>query len=243
MSSWQRPFVEMGRVIAGGDAFVVGMGSSLAEFKWARIEGLFTIALNNAVLHVPKASIHIYADANIWKRYKPEVYDPGTKIVVQKGAYDEIYKNHGAELKDQLYEFKQLGRPELKDGPKDIELYVSRTVATAGIQLAWRLGARRIFLLGVDGYRRKDGKYYADGTTKAVERAKLTTDKETGNSVEQRHTQWGEEMGRVRKAFNAGMLYPGPYPGAGIYNLSEHSTIPAWEKVDVDSILPGGSDG
>lgn len=236
MASWLRPFPQLGLPFAGGDAFVVGMGSSLEGFNWATLGGRFTIALNNAALHVPAPSIHLYSDTNLWKRYQELEYHPRTQIVVQRGAYTEVLKTR-PDLEKRLHEFKQQGKPNLLQGPREIGLYVSRTVATAGIMLAWRLGARRIFLLGVDGYRRKDGAYYADGTAKTPDRNKPQSQAETGHVLEHRHTFWVQEMARLRKLFDSESLYPGKFPGAGVYNLSPDSSIDAWPKIAPSDVL------
>lgn len=243
MSSHQRPFHQIGRIFAGADVFVVGMGSSLEGFDWSSLEGRFTIVLNNAVRYVPSPSIHLFADQQLWKRYEAHVYAEETRIVCQKGALDSLLKAR-PELIRQLFEFKQNGRPELVEtiiGPASNQLYVARTVATAGIQLAHRLGASRIFLLGVDGYRRADGAYYADGEAKPVQRNKVVKRPESGVIVEAHHGQWDTEMGRIRKTFSAADLYPGPFPGAGIYNLNPISTISSWEKVDVGDVIRSSS--
>ena len=234
MSSWRRVFPSIGPIFKGADVFVVGMGSSLEGFDFEQLRGRHTIALNNAVFHVPEPTIHIYADEACRKRYFDHKYSPETKIVVQKVAYDDTQRKRG-DLERQLYQF-EIGGPSLAEGPREYSLYVSRTVAKGGINLAWRLGAERVFLLGVDGYRRPDGEYYFDGTPKPRESQPPPARTAVG-TIEDRHACWNREMWRLRKLFDRGELYPGPYPGPGIYNLNPLSAIEAWEKVDPAAIF------
>jgi len=237
MSSWQRKFTTIGPIFAGADVFVVGTGTSLREFDWSRLAGRSTIVLNDAVKHVQDASIHLFSDSGIWKRYKDLVYNNGTRIVCQLAAIQNFLKAR-PDLHDCIYEFKHYGAPDMSEGPKDIKLYVAQTVATAGIMLAWRLCARRVFLLGVDGYRGVDGSYYCDGSVKRRVRAKKQKVVD-GLIVEAHHQKWGDNMRRLKKSFCGIGIYPCNFPGAGVYNLSARSSIDAWPKIDVDKILNG----
>jgi hypothetical protein len=125
----------------------------------------------------------------------------------------------------------------------DDELYIHRTVATGGILLAWKMGARRIFLLGVDGYKvvRKDGSdvYYHDGRSKGKEKRKQRS-KDMGDFtmvIQDRHDMWAKQMLELKQFLRDKRAYSGPWPEKGIYNASMQSPIDAWEKVPIDQCL------
>lgn len=226
----------------GVDAFVCGTGTSLNGFRWEILNdrpNSITIALNDAV----KASgfrpnFHLFSDIGIWKRYWNLALDKRTAVVCQRRARDQFIRTEGCKFKDQVFHFNHVSVIKgLKEN--DDSLFVSRTVATGGICLAWKLGARRIFLLGVDGYKKRDA-YYWDGSQKPPERRR-EKELEPGLITQDRHEWWQKNMRELREYFDVRKLFPGPYPEAGIYNLSAKSTIDAWEKVPLEEVLGKGA--
>lgn len=223
---------------AGRDAFVVGTGTSLAGFDWAGLNGLFTIALNDAgAVDGFEPDFHLFSDP-LWHRYEKRVIARNTKVVCVRESRRRLLKSKDCVWKEQVWQFNTAGKAKGLVHSAST-LYVNRTVATGGITLAWRLGARRVFLLGIDGYklRRKDGRevYYHDGRAKVEKRREI---KQEGERVTQdRHRYWGEDMAELRAWFAAGGLYPCKWPGPGVYNLSARSTIDAWPKVDAAEVL------
>jgi hypothetical protein len=101
------------------------------------------------------------------------------------------------------------------------------------------MGAKRVYLLGVDAYKVIDEKtgqdvYYFNGTTK-VEKRKFT---KQGELVKQdRHDFHIKNHRALRDYFKKNRIYQGKYPGDGVFNLSPLSTIDAWEKVDPGVVL------
>jgi hypothetical protein len=106
--------------------------------------------------------------------------------------------------------------------------------------LAWKLGASRIWLLGIDGYKwqlaDKTEVYYYDGTPKPPERRKVVKREEVDERtkiVQDRHDFWRKQMTELQGYFNKNSNpYPGPFPGQGVYNLNPISTIDAWQRVE-----------
>lgn len=223
----------------GEDAFVIGTGTSLAGFQFGRLAGRLTIALNDALLCPGlDPAYHIFHDHGLWVRYVHVQPHPRTWFVMQKHGREQFLKNDRCLFKARIVEYAHAGSPREVE-PTDGLLYTDRTIATAGIQLAWKLGAQRIFLLGVDGYkiRRQDGSesYYWDGRPKGAEKRK---ERQAGGVVIQdRHDKWIENMRDLRRAFDVRRVYPCKWPGPGVYNLSAKSTIDAWPKVPVEEVL------
>lgn len=223
----------------GADVFVVGTGTSLTGFKWEILSGKIVVALNDAILSLPLATVHLFADINIWNRYVAHSYDPSTVIVCQRAARSAFLKG-GFKHLAQVHTYDQVGEPNM--AADDDGLYVNRTVATAGITLAWKLGAERIFLLGIDAFKIRvptpDGGsrevYYHDGRNKGVERHRKDIRVKGQKVTQDRHDFWIKQMRALRDYFKAQRVYPGPWPCGGVYNLSPESEIDAWQKV-----LPG----
>jgi len=129
------------------------------------------------------------------------------------------------------------------------DLYVARTVATGGISMAWKLGARRVFLMGVDGYKLlvrnpKTGKfedvYYHDGSNKGNEKRKFKQtqlSKDCHMLRQDRHDWWVRNMRELREYFTKRKLFPGPWPGPGIYTINKMSIIDAWQKLKVKTVF------
>jgi hypothetical protein len=240
------------------DIFILGTGPSLLGFDWTRMNGRLTIALNDAVRaqegFVPR--YHLFSDGNLYEPaksreqrnplggYRKFKYDPITDIICGRHQRILFIRHRPAEWPNKVWQFCACGAAQSMQ-ENDNHLFVNRTVATGAICLAWKLGAKRIFILGVDGYklRMKDGKevYYHNGTPKPPERRKEMT-KEFGEHVKviqtDRHSFWVRQMDELKKRLNVlGAAYDGPWPARGIYNLSKDSEITAWQKVDQDAAL------
>jgi len=218
------------------DAYVLGTGTSLSGFKWDLLNGKFTIALNDAVKAEGfNPTHHIFSDIQIWKRYLMMNLDPVTAMVCQRKARDQLIRSEHCKFKDQIFHFNKVGQVNQMDHMGVDSFFVSRTIATGGICLAWKLGAKRIFLLGVDGYK-LDNAYYHDGTSKKNERRKERILE--FNRIEQdRHRWWQKDMDDLKQFFIKKNMFLGPYPNNGIYNLSEMSTIDVWEKVPMKEVI------
>ncbi|UCG53522.1 MAG: class I SAM-dependent methyltransferase [Candidatus Latescibacterota bacterium] len=219
----------------GADAFVMGTGTSLAGFDWTSMNDKLTIALNDAV-KAPgfKPKFHIFCDVGIWARYRNMNYPEGCAMVCQKRARAQFLRWEHWKDPDQVFHFNHVSMPDQMTDVDD-SLYVSRTVATGGITLAWKLGARRIFLLGVDGYKFSD-RYYYDGSTKRPEKRREVKAGD-GRISQDRHEWWRQNMNKLRDFFRKRNLFLGPWPKSGVYNLSPFSTIESWEKVPPKTVL------
>ena len=213
---------------------------------------------------------HIFADVGIWRRYKDMKLHRRTMVLCQPRARKLYLQYDGCSFKDRIFHYNHQARcmtdgtrPKSCCDPKNDDLYVSRTVATAGIMAAYKMGARRIFLLGVDGYKLPGpdgGIYYFDGRGKGKERRKEKHPKvETrGGKAElrddlleqDRHEWWRRNMKELRQWFDVLGVYQDPYryrdetgqvvAGSNVFNLSGLSTVGTWQKVKVRTVLGPG---
>lgn len=224
---------------AGSTVYVVGTGTSLAEFDYNRLVGRITIGLNNAVFAFAP-TYHLYSDNSIRIRYWKHAYDPSTTIVVQDQVAREARERKWPYY-DQVRTFCRVN-DNLADIPRNNDqLWVQRTVATAGIMLAWKLAAARIFLLGVDGYhsaaKTADGKYinYADGTAHTDQQPR-DTDKQIGNIiVRENHLEWAVDMQRLKDYFASRRWGGASVPA--IICANPRATFSAWPKCTLDEAL------
>lgn len=202
------------------DIFVVGAGPSMCGFDFSRLRGKVTIALNDMVRMFPP-TYHLFSDVDIWPRYKDLAYALETFIVCQKAPAAHLWSYPNFAAKDRLLTFTQRG-PDVDPG--NDELWCDYTVATAGVQLAWKLGAQTVYLLGVDGYR-----YHTVDRCYEAEREPT----ELPIVIEPWDAYFDTDLQKVRAYFDS--FVTGPLDG--VWNLSERSTISAWPKKKIEEVL------
>jgi hypothetical protein len=229
----------------GQDCFVVGTGTSLSGFDFSKIDRpeSFVIGLNDAI-KIPglKIDYSIFCDTGIWTRYRDLKLDPGTRMICQPRARKTFLGHERCTFKSQVWHFNHVSRATACN-PLNDDLYVERTVATGGIMLAFKLGAARVFLLGIDGYKIDDGTpegvYYYDGKNKGVEKRVIKQRHEDGRQVQDRHELWAKNMASLRTWLDRFDVYREKWPGSNVYNLSPRSTIDAWVKIDAMEVFRG----
>ena len=225
-------FSELAGVLTGKSVFVVAFGTSLRDFDWSLLKDKYTICVNGAIAHVPEASFHIFSDKALLNKYKNIDYPKHTMLVCQQYTADLIMNMKDYNVsKDRVYSFRRKASHVLnKIKPDDGCLYMSRTVATPATMLAWKLGADPIYIMGHDAYDLK-GVTYADGAVQKKQKKDTIKDLEEGRILRQKHVIWGKQNEKLKKWFkNHGST-------TKIYNLSEHSTVTAWEKKSVDEVF------
>ena len=216
---------------SGQDIFVVGTGTSLRGFDFSQLEGRITIALNNAVdFFVP--TYFLFSDHPLWRRYEKHKIAPQTTVITREDSSRDLSRSGFCCFHNQIYVFNRV--TETKEClPKDANLFCSHTVAIPGIMLAWKLGAHRIFMLGIDAYSLPHATY-ADGARQEphgrVEH--VQGDNACELIIENRHKVWQQEMKDLRESFTWRGVYKDKFPDSGVFNLSPLSTITVWEKVD-----------
>ncbi len=219
----------------GKDVFVVGTGTSLVGFDWKLLDGRRVIALNDAIKSVKSPAYHMYTDNLFSRKYASLLLSETTTIICRNRSAIEIKEDD--RYNGRLCRFMSAKNP---GSARPHELYVFATVAATAIHAAQRLGAERILLLGVDAYRLPQKRYY-DGRAKSNRKVYKVVAKSGDRWTEKQHLRWGKAMDVMKAYFKRCGMYPGPWPGPGVYNLSKHSTIKAWEKVDRDLIFNEGA--
>lgn len=148
---------------AGEDAFIIGGGSSLANFDFTRLQGKRVIGCNEAYqLGSHIVTYCIFGDASFWRANFDKL---------------EEYKLRGGEVvscSPSLYNYnlpwvKKMTR--IKNGVHtDSLIGWNYSTGAASVNLALSLGAKRAFLLGFDmGRRKEDGKtHWHDNRRKAI---------------------------------------------------------------------------
>jgi hypothetical protein len=149
--------------------WVIMTGTSLKGFPWERLKDYTTIAVNDAILHMTP-TLHVindrklvgrYGDGPAWKgrppwrdttrSRAPEWRYADGQIIVARRACVRALDKDPVGRRVNVYQFNHKG-PDIK--MKEPDLYCRSTVATAAIQLAWRVGASMVGLLGFDCYQR-----------------------------------------------------------------------------------------
>lgn len=126
------------------DAFIIGGGPSLRTFDWRLLKGKNTIGCNQAFLLGPDVcSICTWGDFNFWCEYKKRLAEYGGFV-----ATNYLLDLPGTPITapDWLKYFPRIDWG-LSTGP---ELGWNSNTGCLSINLALILGARRVFLLGVD---------------------------------------------------------------------------------------------
>ncbi len=221
---------DFNKIEDGKDIFVVGTGTSLTKFDWRLLDGRCVIALNDAVNSLESPTYHMYTD-NLFSRKYSKLLLQHTTILCRNRSSIEVSKDD--RFSGRLCRFMSAPNP---GSANQYQLYVFATVAATAIHAAHRLGARRIFLLGIDAYRLPQKRYY-DGRAKANRKVYKVVSRSGDRWTEKQHLRWGKAMDVMKAYFQRKSLYLGPWPGPGVYNLSEHSTIKAWEKVNPDLVF------
>lgn len=230
------------------DVYVVGSGTSLADFDFRKLDGRVTIALNGAMLaprFVP--TYHLFADE--WQAEKCEhAWTAVTTVVVPQSSAHLVGGKAGAVATwtPVSREIEQVGDqwvwPSVAVDVDSDELYCHFTISIAGIELAYKLGAHRVFLLGLDGYTTPSAAYFDGTKDRFPVDFKGAHDVGDGRIVAQKHMTWLYEHGKLREWF-AELGYVGPNQTCGVWNCSERSTLTAWPKISVESITTGGQNG
>jgi hypothetical protein len=134
----------------GEDCYIVGGGESLKEFDWSVLEGKNTIAINRAHEEF-KPSIVFFTDHRFYQWVMQGVYGwPARESFLNPDVKRVMLCNNKFEYPDfiQILPSKfpvDIFTTTLKDG-----LCRSTNSTVSAMNLAWLMGAKRIFLLGVD---------------------------------------------------------------------------------------------
>lgn len=133
----------------------MGAGTSLLNLPKEWVPKFTTIALNNAVYYA-KPTIHLWTDSNLAGRYSR--MSPGKDfeftVTGPVGAERLLASNPGYPDRDKILIAEKANEGDISRVSADNNaLWVVSTVASAAIMLAWKMGARDVYIIGVDGYK------------------------------------------------------------------------------------------
>ncbi len=220
------------------DIFVVCYGTSLLNFAWDRLRNRTTIAVNDAIKKVPNCNYHLFSDKELWNSrycyYDYNSMNPETLLVCRPPKDREIRENYSNIDPFKVYSFHRTNwgaRDSVT--PTNARLFMSRTVVCPGVQLAWKLGAKNIYVLGFDCYDLGTGKQritYADGETQQEKKKNKTEEGQL--TIRNKHEAWIKQARQMTEK-----IIHKHDPDVKIYNLNPQSRADCWEKLNPDEIL------
>lgn len=125
------------------DAYIIGGGPSLRSFDWGLLRDKRTIGCNSAFCLEDVCEIVIFADEMWWDKIGSHQLPAFSGRVVASGEWLE----RRADIPDWVWYIPREGR---KSGLSSTGLGFNNNTGSLAINLALRLGARRVFLLGFD---------------------------------------------------------------------------------------------
>jgi hypothetical protein len=131
----------------GETAFIIAGGPSFGMIDAELLRGQHVIAINSSFKAVPFADFIIFADSRWFEHCRMDVEHFKGRIVSCSQSQRDA----------RLLRVARRTRPT--DDSRDT-LFVQFTTATAAIELAVKLGAAKIVLLGLDGKAAPDGKMH-----------------------------------------------------------------------------------
>ena len=194
----------------GKRIFIIGSGPSLKGFDFNVLKDEITIAVNHTLEYYHDAKIHLFGDPRIFQ-YTKHIYDSGYKGLVFASFHADI--GDYAE-KENFYVFaKNWNRvtTRIEDG-----LYSNFNSGMEAVNLALIMGAKEIYLLGID-FCADNNEYYFYGKPKW-----FTSNMAHANDLlKQRAQYWGKYSAYKDK----------------IYNCSKISMVKTFEYRDIKNVL------
>jgi hypothetical protein len=126
------------RIFEGQAVYIIGGGPSLKDFDFSLLEHLNVIAINKAFLSYPESNVLFFMDKRFYKWYEKE-------IDLFKGLK---FTNKPVPVKEDIINLKDTGKEGLETDPFCIRH--GNNSGYGAINLAFLMGAKRIYLLGYD---------------------------------------------------------------------------------------------
>lgn len=150
---------------SGQACVVVGGGPSLQDFNWSTLQGVpRVVVINRAVAKVPTADIFFTEDSRYFPRFgnEPAFRDfKGVKVV---HLLEDSYVSDLASFLDDLVVIRKKRNDKFWSKSFDEGLSVSSNSAVGAVNIADILGAKTIYLLGMDCRRgpNKESNFHSD---------------------------------------------------------------------------------
>lgn len=136
----------------GDTVYIIGGGPSLKDFDWSRLSGKKIIAINRAFQVLPNADVLYWTDSRFYKWYKKEIDNfKGLKVTCRP-----ILDNPG-----DIIVLKPTSSLKFDDRMNTISS--GNNSGFGAINLAIKLGAKKIYLLGYDMISYPNQTHWHDG--------------------------------------------------------------------------------
>ena len=119
--------------------YLIGGGPSLKNFDWNKLKDKHIIAINKAFKVIPWAEVLYWTDARFYRWFKSDIDSLDCLKVTCRNA---------PQLKDDIVLLTVSGKNGIDKRPNFIR--AGNNSGFAAINLAYHLGAKRIYLLGYD---------------------------------------------------------------------------------------------
>lgn len=196
--------------------YIVAGGPSLRTLSWERLKEKKVIAINKSMFKCPDAKIIWWADDRFWEENRDEILAHKARYKVT--AYSDLVRFH---YPGEVYAYKFTRQRGLDDSQWGI--CSGNNSGYACINLATKLGARRIVLLGYDfkysgeGHSHwHDGYYLPDGSRRNHREETLTR--------------------KMLPNFDS-LVDPLIKKRVQVYNASMDSNLTIWPKITIDEAL------
>jgi hypothetical protein len=151
-----RPVYNYGKIDPiwkGETVYIVAGGASLKGFDFKKLNGKLVIAINKAFMHVPNISLLYWTDSRFYNWYKREI-DALTCIKVTPSPSPR-------DLKSDIIHLRNSGGRIIDMSPEKI--CSGNNSGFGAINLALKLGASKIYLLGYDMKHTSGKSHFHDG--------------------------------------------------------------------------------
>lgn len=200
-------------IFFGKDVFIVAGGPSLIGFDFKKLDNKKTIAVNHSYEYLTKPDLLVYLDSNfIWSIGKKKHLIENFDFPVLTGPQG-VYHSHNCH--------SVLHCDDPADNSSD-KLFGNVTSAAFAISAALWAGAKKIYLLGVDGYfaNNMDKHFYS----RDFEKRKLWHYGRDNSDI--------MRFQRMKKTFDMFRDFKDK-----IINLSINSKINTFKKLNINEIL------
>lgn len=207
--------------------FVIGAGTSLIDFDFTRLDGRITIAINDVVRHM-EPTYHFVNDGPKGLQYVNYDYGPTIPIMPYKPWNPIEHVGVG-------YGFVTTPHLEESTNRNDDTLFCNFTTATAAIQFCWKMRAKRVFLLGIDGYRYRGRRYFyetGDYVPEKVFDPYVFTEKSGQAHTYRQRSDMVRDMRKLSETIARNEM--------SVSNCNPDTEFDAFPVVDIDRVAPCG---
>jgi hypothetical protein len=131
------------------ECYIIGGGPSLVHFDWKTLDGKFVLGINRAYEVLPDAQVIYFTDKDYYERHKDGMHKHGAVLLRGRLTKKPEIKH------EDVFEYQLIGEKGLAEKPG--QLYHGINSAYAAINVAYQMGFKMIYLLGIDMLHK--GKY------------------------------------------------------------------------------------